>query len=186
MNMTTMSQSVNSVVKLTLKKAESVYGRSFPEIEIRNDIKGKCGGQYCIRGIDKYLRFNPVMWNDNKDTYDQTVVHEVAHYIQKEIYPMSKPHGPEWKSVMSNLGANPKRCHSMNTRSTQKRTFVYSCSCSDHDLTIVRHNKCQKKGTVYTCKKCSGDLKFKKEIWFNPWQSHWMMLLSLHDQNKHT
>ena len=158
-----MITTINTVVKETLKKAENIYNRPFPEIEIRNDIKGKCGGQFCIRGTQKYLRFNPVLWSENKDTYDHTVVHEVAHYVQKEMYPYSKPHGPEWKSVMTRLGANPKISHSYNIRSTQKRTFIYSCGCSNHDLTIIRHNKCQKKGVVYTCNKCKGDLKFVKE-----------------------
>jgi len=162
-----MSKHVNSVVRDTLKKAENVYGKSFPEIEIRNDIKGKTGGMFCrnMMGL-KYLRFNPVLWKDNKETYDSTIVHEVAHYIQHELYHTSKPHGKEWKSVMSNLGVKEiKRCHSYSVRSTQKRTFVYSCGCSDHDLTIIRHNKCLKKGVVYTCRKCKSALVFKKEVW---------------------
>lgn len=163
-NTITMSKNINSTVRKTLKKAEQVYGRSFPEIEIRNDIKGKTAGWFCVKAGHKYFRFNPVIWNDNKDVYDSTVVHEVAHYIQSELYPVSKPHGAEWKSVMTRLGANPKRCHSMNVRSTQKRTFVYGCNCMDHDFTIIRHNKVQKKGVKYTCNKCKTSLKFKKEV----------------------
>jgi SprT protein len=159
-----MNNTITNIVKKTLKKAETTYGRSFPEIEIRNDIKGNCGGQFCVRGTHKYLRFNPVLWSENKDTYDHTVVHEVAHYVQKELYPMSKPHGREWKSVMTKLGAKPSRTHAMNIRSTQKRTFVYSCDCMDHDLSIIQHNKCRTKGSIYSCNVCHSDLVFKREV----------------------
>lgn len=166
--MTQIELHINKVVRETLNKASDLYDKEFPLIPIRHDIKGKTAGQFCTRngGMLKYLRFNPVLAKENKDTFDSTVVHEVAHYVTRELSKgrYVKPHGPEWKSVMKQLGIRqPKTCHSMNTDNVATRkgkTFNYTCGCTDFKLSSIRHNRSMK-GITYHCKKCGSNLKFK-------------------------
>jgi SprT protein len=167
--MTQIELHINKVVRESLDKANEVYGTEFPLIPVRHDIKGKCAGQFCTRygGSLKYLRFNPVIAKDNKDVFDATIVHEVAHYVVHELNGdrYIRPHGVEWKGVMANLGIKkPKTCHSMNTDNVTTRkgkTFTYKCDCREIELTSIRHNR-SLKGVQYHCNLCKSGLYFKK------------------------
>jgi SprT protein len=95
----------------------------------------------------------------------QTVPHECAHLIARTIFGVHiKPHGNEWKTVMVQLGANPKRCHSYDTSNStvyQKSKFVYECRCQKHVVGPTRHKK-MLKGLRYTCRNCRSILTFVK------------------------
>lgn len=167
--MTRIESHIDKVVRESLDKASDVYEREFPAIPVRHDIKGKCAGQFCRRqGGLKYLRFNPVLAKENQGRFDDTVIHEVAHYVAFELNEghYIRPHGVEWKSVMMQLGIrNPKTCHSMNVGNVTTRknkTFSYACNCNTFELTSIRHNRSQK-GTTYYCRKCKGGLKLIKK-----------------------
>lgn len=124
-----------------------------------------------------------------------TLRHEMAHALVHIYYDgllkaltgkvhSIKPHGREWKSIASLLGANPKatahvgneekeevkksmeyynRNHvlidgkKMNTK--KKLRYHYHCGCTDHWITVNRHNKINR-GAVYSCKKCRNRLSF--------------------------
>jgi SprT protein len=153
-----MEKHIEKVVKETLLNAGNIFNRTFYMIPSRCDIKGKVAGYYCFKNGQKYLRFNPSIYKENKDTYDDVIVHEVAHYVTHELYPGSKPHGKEWKGVMRSLGKEPERCHAYKVTPARKlKTFKYKCDCMEYELTSIRHNKILK-GHYYTCQKCKSRL----------------------------
>ena len=51
-----------------------------------------------------------------------TTVHELAHLVTKQLHPRAKAHGWEWKAVMTRMGESPKRCHSVPTVPTSRRS----------------------------------------------------------------
>lgn len=59
--------------------------------------------------------------NFEKDFRD-TVLHEIAHIVTRHVNPQRvKPHGTEWKSVATRLGAKPDRCHALQLAEGFKR-----------------------------------------------------------------
>jgi len=154
-----MEKHINSLVKKTLKTAERIYNQSFKIIDIKHNIKGKIAGQFCFRANGlKYFRFNPVLARENADIFDDTVIHEVSHYVARQLYGKIKPHGVEWKSVMVSFGVSPKTTHTMNCDSVKGKVFKYKCGCDTHELTIIRHNKVKRGKRIYSCKKCGNRL----------------------------
>lgn len=101
------------------------------------------------------------------DMINQTVPHEVAHYVSDMVYGrMGKGHGSFWKSVMRNLGRKPDRCHTYDLEGVKVKTvrkpFHYNCGCSEgHDVTPRLHLKMQM-GRTYTCRKCRKKLAYSK------------------------
>lgn len=115
------------------------------------------------------LQLNPLFvqhyW---RDTLHDTVPHEVAHFIVKQLERQGhyagkvKPHGKEWKNICELLGASSKksgqRCYAKiqelklvhKLRKTKfKRVFQYTCGkdgCGrKHFLSAIRHNRSSKK-----------------------------------------
>jgi predicted SprT family Zn-dependent metalloprotease len=124
-----------------------------------------------------------------------TLRHEMAHALVHIYYDGLlkaltgkvhgiKPHGREWKSIASLLGANPKATahvgseqkeevkksmeyynrnqilvdgKKMNTR--KKVRHLYLCGCREHWMTTISHNKISR-GKVYACKKCSKTISY--------------------------
>jgi SprT protein len=159
-------------VKFWIEMAEEHYDRKFEMLPIDLKLRGRCAGQFTYKQIDRFgdwvkekkLRFNLDLYRHNeKEFHDHTIPHEVAHYIQHEVYGYGKnikPHGKEWKYVMQTvLGVKATRCHSMDISvSKTRKTFDYKCGCQTYQLTSIRHNKIRK-GTTYSCKKCRQQLK---------------------------
>ena len=144
-----------------ISKAEESFGRDFPMIPVRYDLKGRCAGQFCTRYGSSYLRVNTVLLTENVEHYiAQTIPHEVAHYINRVTSPFASAHGNEWKNIMTRImGVRADRCHSYDTSNARQgskttKRFTYKCGCKTHELSTVRHNRIVRRGTVYTCKKC--------------------------------
>jgi len=158
-----------------ITKAENAFSRhSIPMIDIKYDLRGRCAGQYTRvnrSGLHKSVglsyrsfRFNPVLLQENYEDYlENTVPHEVAHYITDLVYPHAKPHGREWKGVMESvLGVSATRCHKYDTTNSRVRTVrrvAYTCACGhEHNVTVNMHNKILR-GSVRICKKCRTQIK---------------------------
>lgn len=163
-----MHKQIREQVAHYIAKAEQIFGREFKSIPIKFDLKGKCGGQFCYRrgprgGGKKWFRFNIYLAHNNQEDYlNQTVPHEVAHYIQWELYGHDvDPHGREWKSIMIRFGVKPKRCHNYATKDSKAPKYPYRCQCRTHQLTKQQHGLA-KKGRVFACKKCKFQLRFKQ------------------------
>jgi len=139
--------------------AEEALKHTFPMIPIRYDLKGKCAGQFCTRGFQKYFRINMVLLAENTEHYlAQTVPHEVSHYITKMISPMASSHGREWQSVMTRImHIRADRCHSYDISNSTRNTvrFEYKCNCRTHQISKIRHNRIIRENKSYICKACS-------------------------------
>lgn len=149
-------------------RARAFYVIKLPQAELDFSLRGRCAGQACVerRGTTS-LRINLQLLAENLDDYlHQTIPHEVAHLVvnwqARKARLKPKPHGAEWQAVMRDcFGLEPIRCHSYQTTPARvvPRPFHYTCSCREHLLTSIMHNKI---GLSYQalCKACRTPLKF--------------------------
>jgi SprT protein len=138
------------------------------------DCVGTKGG-YHRNGV---LYFNPVLLAENVEHYlSQTVPHEVAHYVQKKVYPRSlessvfhnrRVHGREWQSIMYLFGVEPSRTHNYDVTNSRRRIFkkipLY-CECTEVQtyVTLKIVNK-MNAGTVYRCRRCNERVSLTKPL----------------------
>lgn len=133
-------------------------------VEIRFDLRGSSAGQLRACGRGQYLiRYNlALLQREGADFIRRTVPHEVAHLVvHRRFGAAAQPHGREWKAVMAQLGAEPSRCHNYDVSGLKQRQlqrFDYHCSCREHQLSSIRHNRITK-GQVYRCKYCGEALR---------------------------
>jgi SprT protein len=152
--------------RATLERALDLHVRTPAPIsvEIRFDLRGKSAGQVRIRPRGRYLiRYNlELLRRGGTDFLTRTVPHEVAHVIAHHRYGSSiQPHGPEWRAIMHDLGADASRCHNYDVSGlTQRRLsyFDYQCGCMSHRLSSIRHNRIAK-GQRYLCRRCGEPLR---------------------------
>jgi SprT protein len=138
-----------------LNLASRHFQRDFPLPEINFKQRGKIAG--CARLQTNQLRFNPVLLADNLEIFlNEVVPHEVCHLLAHQLYGRVKPHGNEWKTLMSelfNLKATTK--HSMDVSKVQGESFEYLCKCGSVTLSIRRHNKVLRNKQNYICRRCN-------------------------------
>lgn len=146
-----------------VKLSEKQFGRSFPfPSVVKFDVRGTKGGFH----RSGELHFNPILYLENQQHYlIQTVGHEFAHYVQRIMFPTSKPHGWEWKLVMRALGLTPDRCHSYDTSNARvcrrvHKKYEVVCQCSTHLVTMRLLTKIRA-GRKYKCKHCRTHVKEK-------------------------
>lgn len=159
--------------------ANKRFGRSMPMPSVFFDCHDTRGG-YHQSGT---LHFNPTLLNQNLAHYmDITVVHEMAHYVQKIVFPDSlevrlkwngrvkrrEVHGRAWQSIMRLFGIRePERCHSYDVTDVRKRVYrrypIY-CGCEKpHMATLKLVNKITS-GRKYTCTICRKSISLIKPL----------------------
>ncbi len=149
-----------------LSTAENYYQRTFPEIPVLFDLRGRAAGMYRVQAGRRVIRYNPYIFARYfEDNFSRTIPHEVAHYITDVLYGLKRirPHGSEWKSVMAVFGADPARTANYDLTGIpqrQYRRFVYRCDCQDYELTTRRHNKILRGQGHYLCRECGARLLF--------------------------
>lgn len=154
---------------LVIQQASQVFNHKFKNINIKFDLKGRSIGMYVVRGRQRYIRYNAFIFaRFYDDCLAQTVVHEVAHYVCDCLYGLgkTKPHGPEWKSIMKRLGAIPNvtsQYDLVDMPSKTYRQFDYQCSCQKHQLSSIRHNKILRGKASYRCRYCNDKLILSDE-----------------------
>jgi SprT protein len=134
-------------------------------IKIYFDLKGTTAGTFSRGSQGQSLHFNMPLMTANYEKYiEQTVGHEVAHYLayawKGTEYTRSGQrigHGDTWKKIMNFLGLNPSRCHSYDTssiaKSSNKITFEYKCGCNTHQMSSLLHKR-MKAGQNRICGTC--------------------------------
>ena len=151
----------------TLLKAEKVFGRNFPIPAVLYDVKGCVAGYYTGPARNS-IRINPILFQENQEDYLQnTIPHEIGHLVTDHICInfRHKPHGPEWKSVMVQLGLPPIVCHNYDTSSVasrprQTQKFTYECSCGPiHKIGKNKHTKVLK-GQIRRCLRCHEQIRY--------------------------
>ncbi len=137
--------------------AERFFNTPFPLPKVLHNQRGKIAGTAHLTLW--VLKFNPVLFRENRAHFLAHVVpHEVAHLLAFHLYGNVPPHGKHWQSLMTEVfNLPPSRTHSYDVSSLTGKTYTYQCICSEHALTIRRHNKAQK-GATYLCKLCRSAL----------------------------
>jgi len=162
-----------------IEMASDLYEQKFSDIDVVFNLRGKAAGMYrcyspksarhrllnvlgaASRPIKREIRFNPWLFAKYpEDSYDNTIPHEVAHYLSDCLYGLNriKPHGHEWKSIMRNLGAEPTVRGSYTLEGIPVRNikrYGYACACRQVQLTSYRHQKIQKGTQQYRCRDCN-------------------------------
>jgi len=129
------------------------------------NLRGAAAGKYKHGG--SYGRLGCLCWHPklvvrNEENYiEQTVPHEVAHYIVRQVWGDVQSHGTEWKQVMKMYGLTPERTHSYDVSGIKqdRSPFVYNCGCREIKVGHKRHNKIQR-GRNYICILCKSRLSF--------------------------
>ncbi len=127
---------------------------NLPPPNIRFDLRGCAAGQ--ARLHNNTLRFNPVLLLENPDPFIREVVpHEVCHLAVHHVYGRVRPHGQQWRALMTEVFNLPaSTTHRFNTHSVQGTTVPYVCRCGIIQLGIRRHNKVVKRQATYHCRTC--------------------------------
>lgn len=119
---------------------------------------------YRVTKNQRQIRYNPYIFSKYfDDNLAVTVPHEVAHYVADVVYGIKniRPHGKQWKMLMDRFGADASRTCSYDLSGIPVRAarrHAYSCECSTHKLTSIRHNKIQRGTARYFCKTCRTEL----------------------------
>ena len=138
-----------------------------PAAEVSFDLRGQAAGQMQVRGRQVRLRFNAVLLQRDFDQFlEEVVAHELAHAVVHWRYGgRVKPHGPQWREVMTLFGVTPKRCHDYEDLRPVRRLqrYRYRCGCREHQLTAIRHRRIQRGEREYLCKSCGHRLTWVQD-----------------------
>lgn len=175
---------VEREVERYLLMAQSLYAQKFAVIDVLFDLKGRAAGMYRVKTmgrsrrhifsktvpVERVIRFNPWLFAKYpEDSWDNTIPHEVAHYISDCLYGIHnvRPHGQEWQAIMRNFGAKPIVRGDYDLASIpirQTRKYPYRCACRTVDLSSYRHKKVQRGLQRYRCRECATDLSYYREV----------------------
>lgn len=159
----------NQVINRTdyyIDLANKQYQLKLASIQIKFDLKGSTSGMFVVRGDQVFIRYNEVIFSQYyDDSLFNTVAHEVAHYVVYKMWGARKvkPHGKEWKQVMTEFGVKPdvKGSYDISALPLHRQAqHDYTCGCMMHQLSTTRHNKVQRKKAVYKCRKCQQSLSY--------------------------
>lgn len=168
-NDTLLTARIETRVAELLVQATSLlrrHGRRPLKPVLRFDLRGQAAGQArWQRGRQPELRFNLAVARRHADDFVHvTVAHEVAHLVTYQCHGHTRPHGPEWQSVMRHFGImDPRRCHNYDVESNQvrhQRRWHYECRCRIHQLSTTRHNRVQRGQASYHCRRCGETLTY--------------------------
>jgi len=156
---------VREATHACIDEAGRLLSHRFRTIPVLFDLRGRAAGMYRVHGCKREIRYNPWLFaRYYEDNLNNTVPHEVAHYVCDVLYGIRriKPHGPEWRAVMTALGAVPEvtgryELEGIPTRRQQRHT--YHCDCTTHQLSSVRHNRILSGKTRYYCRYCKSAIR---------------------------
>lgn len=156
---------VVSATNRCIEKSTQLYQRDFQLIPVTFDLCGKCAGMYKRHNQSRRIRYNPWLFAKYyQSSLEQTVPHEVAHYIADCLWDIKsiKPHGKEWKSVVTALGGSPVATGKYSLQGIpvkQYQRFAYKCGCKTHHLTAIRHSRIVSAKASYHCRLCKQSLR---------------------------
>ena len=157
---------VNSTYHYIALAAE-LFGRPFQTIAVNFKLTGRAAGMYHVNRHERYIRYNPYLFAKYfDDNLQQTVPHEVAHYVADMLYGIKniRAHGKEWKRVMRTFGVEAQTYCSYDLQGIpqrQQRRFMYACRCRDYQLTTRRHNMILRGQRTYQCPECRARITAK-------------------------
>lgn len=152
-----------------LHQARDIHQVNFRTIDVRFDLKGRAAGMYRVQRRKRVIRYNPYLFAKYFDHNLQTTVpHEVAHYVTDMLFGLRniQPHGRQWQAIMHSLGAEPLVTGDYDLTGIpvrRQRRFNYQCSCSEHQVSTVRHNRVMRGDMKYLCRSCHTEIRFQGE-----------------------
>lgn len=155
-------QEVEDFIKITLKKAEEIYGINISDVNISFKLRGRCLGTasrtYCR--INKKFSYSV---NINKNAlriggktynflFEEVIPHEVAHIVCMKLE-LPSSHTKTWKNICIQLGgiglAKYSKEHAPEI-SDFNRPFKYIFDNGESvQVSNIIHNKIQKGKTTY-------------------------------------
>lgn len=144
---------------------ERILERSFDQIPVVFDLKGRASGMYRVRGHQRVIRYNPwIFARYYDDCLAATVPHEVAHYLCDAVFGLGniRPHGREWKALMKAFGADASVTANYSLQGIPLRRtarFRYLCACDQHFLGTQRHRRISLGRASYRCRRCGEILR---------------------------
>jgi len=166
-----MSYVPQDIKEAVIAKAESYIIKArglFPSFTINMPEVGFETKSPRIAGLaygTRKVTYNPQYFSQ-EDFWNRTIGHEIAHVVQKIVYPYAKQaHGPEFRYIMRLFGLNESTHHSMVTTAlVEKYKYNYSCGCGGKfSLSACLHKRVQA-GRHRTCRKCKGRIHFVGEL----------------------
>lgn len=120
--------------------------------------RGKIAGSARLQ--TNQLRFNPVLLADNLETFlEEVIPHEICHLLAFRLYGKVRPHGKEWKTLMSQVfGLTGNTYHKFDVSKVIGNTFEYKCLCGPLQLSTRRHYKVLRRQVTYSCLRCGEKL----------------------------
>lgn len=156
-----------------VQEAMNIARNKWPHVHF-NDLEvdwysGKKSAGIAYRHFPKVAFNVEFMEQESNESFLQTVIHEVAHYVTWQVYPWAKQaHGPEFKYILRQLGSTResiKHSYSVKGIGNQMRVFHYGCACGkEYRLSAIMNTKIQR-GEVRRCTICSS--KISKENFLN-------------------
>jgi SprT protein len=147
-----------------IARAGIILGRRFATIPVGFDLTGRAAGMYRVTRRERIIRYNPYIFAKAfADNLATTVPHEVAHYVVDVVHGWRnvRPHGREWRAIMTAFGADPDRTHAYDLAGVpvrRQRRHPYRCGCTTHHLTTRRHNQVRRGAMRYHCRHCGEEL----------------------------
>jgi SprT protein len=100
-----------------------VYSTNMPVPTVSFNVVGTTAGAatYGRHHVD----FNMQLYRENPSYFfNQTIAHEVAHLASYWIHGnKGLGHGREWKVIMSLIGREPKRYHTLDVTNVKRRRY---------------------------------------------------------------
>jgi|SRR5579862_3076945 len=180
---TILEQAVRAKMEATLDTCRKHYQKDIPTPLLRFKQLGRTAGIYHYRRANdrpthSEIRINPDFFkNYYDDMLNDTVPHEVAHYVSVFLFGHNEGggHGWRWREVMRVIGIRAAdRCHQyaldgVAIRRGSEANFKYTCRCDggehEHWLSKRVHARHQSAlvmgGKGYRCKQCRTNLVYK-------------------------
>lgn len=169
---TDLQRRVIDAVNLNVQLASDYFNQSLVVPEVRFDLRGKSAGQARFERLRHYglkqkanaiIRFNRILMEENPDAFiGEVAPHETAHVVAHQLFGHRiKPHGKEWQMIMRTvLNQKPTVTHRFDVTKAAPKPYIYRCGCDDltHSLSIIRHNRVQRKQASYLCRQCNRPL----------------------------
>jgi len=136
-------------------------------VTIKFDLKGRAAGEaiYYVEDDAFVIRFNKEAGLDF--IISDTLPHEMAHVLEA-AFGGKMSHGKAWNYYCLELGGTGLTYHSLDLTPTRKtRMFLYVVKGEHCELTIIRHNRIQKKDMFYISNDTGNEIRkqhFVKEI----------------------
>lgn len=149
-----LQQAANTRVYQCIDAANRQLGTQLHYPAVGFTLRGQSAGT--AHPTQWRVRFNPILLQQAPETFfDEVIPHEVCHLVTFALYGRVKPHGPEWRSLMTQVfNAPANTTHQLDISAVQGKTFAYQCECGPVALSIRRHNKIQRGQATYRCNRC--------------------------------